>query len=104
MIFDIIGNILIFIGVFFAALGLYGVLKVKAFHTKLLIAAKIDTMAIITVLIGIAIRSGFSFFTLKVMLIIFFIIIVNPILSSRMALSAWENEKNRDEERVKYYD
>ena len=104
VILEIIGNILIFFGVAFAAIGLMGVFRFKDFYSKLLASSKIDTMAMITVLLGVAIRSGFNFFTLKIALILFIVIIVNPILASRIALSAREDELNQNKERIEYHD
>jgi len=104
MIREIIGNIFIFIGVAFAVIGLIGVYRFKDFYSKLLATSKIDTMAMITVLTGVIIRSGLNFFSLKVALIIFIVIIVNPVVTSRIALSAREDELNKNEERVIYHD
>lgn len=104
MVFEIIGNALILIGVLFAFIGILGVFRFKDFYSKLLASSKIDTMAMMTVLIGVMFRSGLSFFTLKALLILFIVIIVNPILASRIALSAREDELNRNVERIEYHD
>ena len=104
MIREIIGNILIFFGVVFAVIGLLGVLRFKDFYSKLLASSKIDTMAMLTLLAGVIIRSGLTFFSLKAALIVFIVIIVNPIVTSRIALSAREDELNKNKERVIYHD
>lgn len=100
MIFVTIGNILIFIGVCFSFIGLIGVYRFKDFYSKLLASSKIDTVAMVTLILGVAIRSGISWFTLKVLLVLAFILFINPIITSKVVLRAREDElyqKEREE-------
>jgi len=97
MILETIGNVFIFAGVVLVFIGLIGFFRFKEFHAKLLSAATIDAMALITLLIGAAIRGGLSWFTLKTLLILALFIILNPIVTSKIALSA-RNEKLREKQ------
>ncbi len=91
MISTIIGNILIFIGVCFTFIGLIGVFRFKDFYSGLLASSKIDTVAMVTLILGVAVRSGLNWFTLKALLIMVFVLFINPVISSKIALSARED-------------
>ncbi len=86
---QIVGYALIVIGLFFIVVGLIGIYRFDNFYARLLSAADIDTIGLITVLIGAAFLSGFNSFTLKLILILIVILIINPIISSSIASSAY---------------
>jgi len=94
----IIGNIIIGIGIVIMFIGMFGVYKFKDFYAKLLVSATIDTMALLTTLIGAMVRSGFSWFTLKVTLIIGIVLVLSPVSISKIALSARNNNIEGEEE------
>lgn len=94
----IIGNIIIGIGIVIMFIGMFGVYKFKDFYAKLLVSATIDTMALLTTLIGAMVRSGFSWFTLKVALIIGIVLVLSPVSISKIALSARNNNIKGEEE------
>ncbi len=85
----IIGYICIGIGLFFVIMGLVGIYRFHNFYARLLSAADIDTVGLITILIGVACLSGINWFTLKVLLILVLLLIVNPIVTSSIAASAF---------------
>lgn len=97
----IIGNIIIGIGIVMVFIGMLGFYRFKDFYSKLLTAATIDTMALITVLIGAMIRSGITWFTFKLALILAIVLVLNPVVTSKIALSARNNEVVKEEERLK---
>ena len=82
---ELIGNIFIGIGLVFMAFGVFGLYKFKDFYLRLLVLAKIDTVGAITFMIGIIIRHGFSFFSLKVLLIMVLFLILNPLIAHIIA-------------------
>jgi len=88
---SIAGDIIIAAGVIFMLLGMIGYIRYKHFFDRILITAKIDTVASITILIGVAFRHGFSFFTLKVLLLIGMLMIINPLSSHMMAGCAFSS-------------
>jgi len=92
----IIGNIIIGIGVLMVFIGMFGFYRFSDFNAKLLASATIDTTALITVLIGGMIRSGLSWATLKIALILAICLVLNPVITSKIALGAKINEE-RDE-------
>jgi len=53
------------------------------------VTAKIDTVGAITLFIGVAVRNGFSFFSLKVLLLMVVLMVINPLASHMIARSAY---------------
>ena len=96
----IIGNIIIGSGIVIMFIGMFGFYKFKDFYSKLLVAAAIDTMALITVLIGAMVRSGVTWFSFKVTLILAIVLVLNPVSTSKIALSARNNEVVKAEEQL----
>ena len=85
----IASNIVIAIGLLFMVIGIIGMFKYKDFYHNILIAGKIDTVGLITVILGIALRHGVSFFSGKLLLIIAIIIGLNPLVAHVLARSAY---------------
>ena len=85
---QLIGNIVIWIGIAFMAFGAFGIFKLKDFYPRLLVASKVDTVGMLTLCIGFIIRSGISFFSGKLVLLVVIILILNPLVAHIMARSA----------------
>ena len=104
----IVGEVIIGIGMVFILLGVFGIIKYKNFYTRILVTAKIDTVGVITIFIGMAVRHGASFFSLKVLLLMGIMMIINPLASHMIARSAYlsgyktdaqikaDNDSNKD--------
>lgn len=86
---DIIGNVVIAIGLVFLAFGLFGIFRFRNFYSRILIAAKIDTVAFITIMIGIILKQGFSAFSLRILLILLIMLIINPLAAHIITRSAY---------------
>ncbi len=103
---EFIGYTLIVIGMFFIVVGIVGVYRFHNFYSRLLSAADIDTVGLMTILGGVACLSGFNSFTLKLMLILGLLVILNPVVTSSIAASAFfsgyklmqEEDKETNEE------
>jgi len=87
------GDVVIAAGLLFILFGVVGMIKYKDFFTRILIAVKIDTVGAITVIIGLALKHGLSFFSLKLMLLMILLLIVNPLATHVIARSAYLSEK-----------
>jgi len=85
-----IGNALIGLSVIFVMVGLFGVFRFENFYAKVLSSSKIDTVAMITLVIGVVLRNGFTWFSAKALLVMLFVMFINPIITSRVVLSARE--------------
>ncbi len=98
---DIIGYILICVGVLFIIVGLIGIFRFHNIYSRLLSAADVDTVGLVTILLGVVFIEGASWFSLKVLIIIGLILILNPIVSASIASSAYFSGyklKKEDEE------
>ena len=71
------------------ALGLIGILRFKDFYTRILITAKVETVGFITMMAGVILYSGFTWFSAKVLLICLLVIITNPLSTHAIAKSAY---------------
>ena len=97
---EIIGNIVIIFGIIIISIGIIGIHKYRNFYTRILLAAKIDTVGAITILIGIAIKHGFSFFSLKTLLLLAIIVILEPLTSHIIARTAYVSGYQLEEQHI----
>ncbi len=81
----VIGNVIIALGTAFVVLGLFGIFRFKSFYLKLLTGSKIDTIGMIAVLLGAVVRSGVTWFSAKVLLVLAIVLLINPIVSVTLA-------------------
>lgn len=85
----IIGDIIIFIAMIIIGIGVFGIFRFKHFYTRALVASNIDTVGYITLLVGVIVRNGLNFFSLKVFLILVITIIINPLVTHAIVRSAY---------------
>jgi multicomponent Na+:H+ antiporter subunit G len=86
---ELISGIIIFIGIAFIALGIIGIYRFNNFYSRALVASKVDTVGYITIIIGVMIRHGFSYFTMKVFFILLITLIINPLITHSIVRSAF---------------
>lgn len=86
---DQIGMFVIALGIFFITIGVLGIFRFKNFYPRILVASKIDTVGSITLMFGVVIRHGISFFSMKVLLILVIMIMINPLSTHSIARSAF---------------
>ena len=84
----IIGDIISIAGAVFMLFGVIGIFKFNNFYPRMLVTSKVDTVGALTFMIGIAIRHGFSFFSMKILFIITIMLILNPLLAYIVTRSA----------------
>lgn len=85
---NLIANIIILIGLGFMALGIFGTFRFNDFFNRILITAKVDTVGFIAILFGYMIKMGFTFFTLKIFLVMVLYVVTNPIGTHSILRSA----------------
>jgi len=85
----IIGNILIAAGIVFMAFGMIGLFRFKNFYLRIMSSAKADTVGTLTIIFGLAIRHGLSFFSAKLLLLAFILIVLGPLCNHMVARSAY---------------
>ena len=104
-VLDILGYVIMGIGVLTMAFGVIGIFqKKKDFYYRILVVCKIDTVGMMTVVIGLAFRHGLSFFTAKLMFILIILLVLNPLVAHIVARAAYMSgyksisEQNGDEQ------
>ena len=99
---ETLGHIIIIAGMIFMLFGIIGLFKFENFYTRILVTAKIDTVGLLTVMIGLAVKHGVSFFSLKLLLLVCIMLILNPLATHMVARSAYlsgyktEDRKTKD--------
>ncbi|MCG8539227.1 MAG: monovalent cation/H(+) antiporter subunit G [Clostridia bacterium] len=84
-------RILLFISWVYIIFGMIGIFRFSNIYSRLLTSSKIDTVAAMTILIALIFKCGFSVFSIRLILILIFIIITSPISSHVIARSAYLN-------------
>lgn len=84
-------KILLIISWIYILFGLVGIFRFSNMYARLLTSSKIDTVASITILLALIIKSGFSPITIRLFIILLFIMITNPVSSHIIARSAYFN-------------
>ncbi len=93
-----IGNAVIIIGVIFVLIGVFGIYRFRNFYSRILISSMVDTVGFITICTGAVIRSGISWFSLKVLLLAAVVMIINPVVTHAITRSAYYGGYIIDEE------
>jgi len=87
-IINIISIFFITFGIIFMLVGSFGILRLPDFYARTHAVSKSDTLGIIFVILGLIIYEGFSQSGLKLILIVVFIALSNPIGSHALARAA----------------
>lgn len=94
-----IAAMLLLIGVGIACIATFGLFKFKYVLNRMHAAAMCDTLALMICLLGVAVLYGFSFVTLKLVLIIVFLWLASPVSSHLIArLEVTTNPEGMKEE------
>ncbi len=85
MVRFIIAAVFIVVGLFIFAVAAFGVFRFRYVLNRMHIAAQSDTMGLLLCLIGAMILTGFTFATLKIILILGFFWAASPLCSHLLA-------------------
>lgn len=86
---NIIGSILILIGLFFMIVGSFGLLRLPDFFSRTHAASKVDTVGIVIALIGISFLGRGWVDADKALLAAFLIMLTNPVSAHALARAAF---------------
>jgi multicomponent Na+:H+ antiporter subunit G len=75
----VVAIVLMLGGVFFLLTGSFGLLRLPDFYTRAHATGKVDTMGIMLLLIGMAVYSGFSLTSAKLLVIFGFVAATSPV-------------------------
>ena len=87
-ILTLISSKFIMIGSLSFIVGLFGVYRMPDFYTRLHAASIIDTLGTMLILFGLIIHHGLTLISLKLLLILIFILITTPTAAHALAKSA----------------
>ena len=88
---SIAGTALMAVGLFFIAVAALGLLRMPDFYTRVHAVSKSDTLGVALVLTGLALHDGATLVSLKLMLILVFIAMANPIGAHVLTRSALQS-------------
>jgi multicomponent Na+:H+ antiporter subunit G len=99
--------LLVVLGLVTMLLGSIGILRLPDFFTRTHAASKVDTVGIILLLLGFAVYEGFSLTAAKLLLVIAFVAITNPVAihilgraALRFGVKPWRKEEEDGEGRA----
>jgi multicomponent Na+:H+ antiporter subunit G len=87
-IINLVSSLFITIGALSIIVGLLGVYRMPDFYTRLHAASIIDTLGAMLILFGLILYYGFNIVSLKLLLILIFILITTPTAAHALAKSA----------------
>ena len=87
-IINLVSSLFITIGALSIIVGLLGVYRMPDFYTRLHAASIIDTMGTMLILFGLILYYGLNIVSLKLLLILIFILITTPTAAHALAKSA----------------
>jgi multicomponent Na+:H+ antiporter subunit G len=87
-IINLVSSLFITIGALSIIVGLLGVYRMPDFYTRLHAASIIDTLGAILILFGLILYYGLNIVSLKLLLILIFILITTPTAAHALAKSA----------------
>lgn len=88
LILDIASWLLLMSGAVFSILGGVGVLRMPDLYTRMHAGSLTDTAGMALMLAGLMLQAGFSLITLKLILIVMFLLITSPTASYALAHAA----------------
>tara|TARA_B100001013_G_C24596129_1_gene436815 strand:- start:272 stop:577 length:306 start_codon:yes stop_codon:yes gene_type:complete len=87
-IINLVSSLFITIGALSIIVGLLGVYRMPDFYTRLHAASIIDTLGTMLILFGLILYYGLNIVSLKLLLILIFILITTPTAAHALAKSA----------------
>ncbi len=87
-IMDVVSAILLLVGSVFALIGSIGIVRMPDVVTRLHAAGITDTLGAAGVLLGLALKAGFSLLLVKLLLMLAFLLLLNPTACHALARAA----------------
>lgn len=89
-IINIISTIFIIIGLFFIIAGTVGLIRFPDFYSRMHATGKCDTLGEGLVIIGLIIYNGFNMISVKLLFLVIFIFVANPVSTHAIARAAYK--------------
>lgn len=88
-LFDIISWTLLLAGSFFIIIGSFGIYRFPEFWSRLQASSVIDSLGLYLILLGLGVQSGFTFVTVKLIIIGLFLFLTGPTSTHALANAAF---------------
>lgn len=88
-VFDVLALILVTAGAFFLLVGSIGVVRLPDFYTRTHAVGKSDTLGLVLVILGIAVHEGPSLTFAKLVAVVVFVALTNPVGTHALVRSAY---------------
>jgi multicomponent Na+:H+ antiporter subunit G len=85
---DLVAGALLLAGLFFVLAGVVGVLRLPDFYARLHATSKCDTLGLALMVAGVAVHTGLTLTSLKVLLIVYFVAVVNTTAAHALGRAA----------------
>ena len=96
-----IAYIFIFLGLIFIFFGTLGIIRFPDIYTRLQTSSKCDAAGAVAIMVGLIIKEGLNAVSLRILIILLFLLLTNPVATHAIARSAairgikpWRKEKN----------
>ncbi|HDR16832.1 MAG TPA: cation:proton antiporter [Desulfobacteraceae bacterium] len=89
---NILSVLLICLGIFFMLVGSIGILRLPDFYSRTHAVSMSDALGISSVMLGLIVYEGFTQSSLKLLLIVLFVALSNPIGSHALSRAAFKNK------------
>jgi multicomponent Na+:H+ antiporter subunit G len=89
-----ISILFVIIGIIFMLVGSIGIIRLPDFYSRTHSTSKSDTLGIIFVILGLVIYEGFTQSSFKLILVVLFIALSNPIGTHALARAAYKDGLN----------
>jgi multicomponent Na+:H+ antiporter subunit G len=87
---NVLALVLLIGGFFFVAAGAVGVVRLPDFYTRLHAVGKNDTLGVAMMLVGLVVLEGLSRNSVKMLVIVVFIALANPVATHALGRAAWK--------------
>lgn len=83
-----IAYLFIFLGLVFIFFGTLGIIRFPDIYTRLQTSSKCDAAGAVALLVGLMVREGLDSISLRILIILMFLLLTNPVASHAIARSA----------------
>jgi len=88
VVLDLVGGVLIALGLLFVLAGIVGVLRLPDFYTRLHAMGKCDTLGVGLMVVGLALQQATWHQSLKMLLVLVFVGLANPTATHALGRAA----------------
>jgi len=92
IIIDLLSWVSLVAGSIFLVIGTIGLIRLPDFFTRLHAASVVDTLGCILIMMGLMLQAGLSLVTVKLILIMIFILLTSPTAAHALAKAALHGE------------